>query len=160
VTVCAGARRRCETADSTACRAHSAVDPTTLGGGWKPQAMGGPVYVAMSPHGRAAYPNLLLVPRAPAAGRGRLQRQVRRAFMVYGPELPASTIYEWCKSWPQTLDGRHLGRAHRWSIVRILETVADRVARSGGHGRPWIWRLRNSQLHADATQPIDIAEDK
>jgi hypothetical protein len=56
--------------------------------------MGGPVYVAMSPHGRAAYPNLLLVPRAPAAGRGRLQRQVRRAFMVYGPELPASTIYE------------------------------------------------------------------
>ena len=76
--------------------------------------------------------------------------------MVYGPELPASTIYEWCKSWPQTLDGRHLGRAHRWSIVRILETVADRVARSGGHGRPWIWRLRNSQLHADATQPIDM----
>jgi hypothetical protein len=105
-------------------------------------------YSPDAPHGWAAYPNLLLVPRAPAAGRGRLQRQIRRAFMVHGPELSASTIYDWCKSWPQTLDGRHLGRAHRWSIVRILETVAHRVGRSRGRDRPWIWRLRKAPADA------------
>ena len=159
MTVCAGARRRCETADSTACRAHSAVDPTTLGGGWKPQAMGGPVYVAMSPHGRAAYPNLL---HAACSGRRPWPTAAPGTPSFHGLRSRAASLYDlrMCKSWPQTLDGRHLGRAHRWSIVRILETVADRVARSGGHGRPWIWRLRNSQLHADATRPLDIAEDK
>jgi hypothetical protein len=39
--------------------------------------------------------NLRLRPPKPALGRGRLQRQIRRAFLL-GEELCSSQIYDWC----------------------------------------------------------------
>jgi hypothetical protein len=51
--------------------------------------------------GWAGYPNLLLRPSKPAASRGRLQRLIGRCFHVHGPEVSASTIYEWCETWPE-----------------------------------------------------------
>jgi hypothetical protein len=42
------------------------------------------------------HPNLRLRPHSPNKGRGRLQRQIARAFMVGGPELSATQIYDWC----------------------------------------------------------------
>ena len=42
------------------------------------------------------YPNLQRRPHAPNKGRGRLQRQIARAFHTHGPEVTTSTIYDWC----------------------------------------------------------------
>ena len=33
-------------------------------------------------------------------------------------------MYDWCKSWSQTLDGRPLGWPQRLTIVKNLETIA------------------------------------
>jgi hypothetical protein len=84
------------------------------------------------------YPNLRLRPHAPNKGRGRLQRQIRRAFIAHGNEVSASDIYRWCKR----RQAREFGQWERWSITRILMTMADRVGRGKGSGRPWLWRLR------------------
>jgi hypothetical protein len=72
-------------------------------------------------------------------GRGRLQRQIARAFDIHGPVASGSVIYEWCRRW----NGRD-GRPWRWSIIRILLKDAERVGRAPTRGRPWLWRLRNS----------------
>jgi hypothetical protein len=108
---------------------------------------------------RANYPNLLLAPRAPNAGRGRLQVQIRRAFMVGGSELTSTQIYDACYAKKRTL-GEQIDRPYRWSVWRILRRVADPIGRAETIGRPWIWRLRNSHLPADTSQATDIAKDK
>jgi hypothetical protein len=100
------------------------------------------------------YPNLRRRPHAPAAGRGRLQRQIRRCFVLFGPEVSSSRLLDWC--YVSAVSGAR----HHWSVRRILEVVAERVGRAPSAGRPWIWRLRNSQLPADTCQAIDIAKDK
>jgi hypothetical protein len=61
------------------------------------------------------HPNLRHRPHAPNLGRGRLQRQIARCFLVHGPEVSASAIYEWCETWPD-------GRRFYWSTKRILKT--------------------------------------
>jgi hypothetical protein len=71
------------------------------------------------------YPNLFCRPHAPNAGRGRLQKGVARVFEACGPEVPASTIYSWCRRWPP--NGKRPNRGERCSVVRILERVAERV---------------------------------
>jgi hypothetical protein len=76
-----------------------------------------------------------------------------RAFITHGDVVSASDIYRWCERWQQ----RRFGMPERWSIVRILEPIAVRVGRAETTGRPWIWRLRNSQLPAEGNQPTDIA---
>jgi hypothetical protein len=93
-----------------------------------------------TPHGWAAHPNLHRRPHAPNAGRGRLQKQIARAFMTHGDVVSASDIYRWCERWQQ----RPFGMPERWSIVRILERVAVRAGRAETIGRPWLWRLRNT----------------
>jgi len=92
---------------------------------------------AEPPSGRDKYPNLRLGVGG-AKGRGRLQRQIRRAFIAHGPVLNSSDVYRWCKRWR----AREFGQWERWSIVRILDVVADRVGRATTIGRPWIWRLK------------------
>ena len=83
---------------------------------------------------RANFPNLLRRPRAPAAGRGRLQVQIRRAFV--GREvLTSSEIYDSCYA------KRQIDRPYRWSVLRILLELADRVRRVPPHGA-WLWRLK------------------
>jgi hypothetical protein len=77
---------------------------------------------------------------APGKGRGRLQKGVQRVFAVYGDTLPASTIYAWCRRWPP--NGKRPNRGERWSVVRILQRVAERVELVPGKG--WLWRRKDN----------------
>jgi hypothetical protein len=88
------------------------------------------------------HPNLRLRPHARNKGRGRLQRQIRRAFIAHGDEVSASDIYRWFKRW----QAREFGQWERWSITRVLMTIADPIGRAETIGRLWLWRLRNSDL--------------
>jgi hypothetical protein len=73
-----------------------------------------------------------------AAVHGRLQRQIRRAFMAGGDELTSSQVYDWCMLWP--VDKR-ASQAQRWSVRRILDVIAERVRRVPPYSA-WLWRLR------------------
>jgi len=77
---------------------------------------------------------------AQTRGCGRLQRGVERVFAVYGDTVPAATIYAWCRRWPP--NGKRPNRGERWSIVRILERVAERVERLPSTRGGWVWRLK------------------
>ena len=87
---------------------------------------------------RANYPNLLRRPHAPAAGRGRLQIQIRRAFVVR-EVLTSSEIYDSCYARRRML-GQQIDRPYRWSVVRILRQVADPIGRTKPYGAV-LWRL-------------------
>jgi hypothetical protein len=89
--------------------------------------------------GWESYPNLRRRPHAPNAGRGRLQRQIARCFVVFGPEVSASRVYDWCFARDP---GLRLARGHRWSVRLVLRRIADPVGHSRGPGRPWLWRLK------------------
>jgi hypothetical protein len=82
--------------------------------------------------------NLRLRPARPAAGNGRIQRAVARAFLVHGDELTTSQAFDWAL--PRV---RHdlWRQRHRWSVVRVLRQVADPIRRVPPHGA-WLWRLR------------------
>jgi hypothetical protein len=100
----------------------------------------------MSPHSRtpltkrANFPNLLLGPRSPNKGRGRLQVQLRRAF-VGSEVLTCSEVYDSCYAKRRML-GQQIDRPYRWSVVRILRTIADPIGRAETIGRPVLWRLK------------------
>ena len=86
-----------------------------------------------------SYPNLAKRPHAPAKGRGRLQRQVRRALIVHGPLVTTSQLLNW--AYP-----RNRRRPTGWDhskVMRICAEHCDRVRRVPPHGT-WLWRLRNS----------------
>jgi hypothetical protein len=86
--------------------------------------------------------NLCRRPARPATGRGKIQRGIKRAFVMRGRgELTTSQILEYT----------HALRRHRRQKVHTntyrqvrgrLAVIADRVGRSTSRGRPWIWRLR------------------
>jgi len=63
------------------------------------------------------YRNLQRRPHAPNKGRGRLQRQIARAFHVHGPTVSASEIYHrWARRWQRCHDGRPINQAESaWS---------------------------------------------
>ena len=86
-------------------------------------------------------PNLRLRPPTPAKGRGRIQRQIGRAFAVHGPEVTTGQVFDWCLA-------RHRHdcwrRRERWSVVRVLMQVADRVGREATFPWGWLWRLKSS----------------
>ncbi len=89
--------------------------------------------------------NLRKRPRAPAKGRGRVQRAIRRAFVASGAEaLSSSAIYDWAHV------RRRLGRRKSMPFgiysrtLRTLRTMCICVGRGAGIGRPILWRLRNS----------------
>ena len=93
--------------------------------------------------------NLRLRPPSPAKGHGRIQRQIRRAFAIHGPEVTTGQVFDWCLT-------RHRHdcwrRRKRWSVVRVLMQVADRVGREATFPWGWLWRLKspaadNVQLH-------------
>jgi hypothetical protein len=86
------------------------------------------------------HPNLRRRPHAPNKGRGRLQRQLRRAFYG-GTELTTSQVLDWTNVRNrQRLTGRH-----RYSVWRLLVTIADPIGRADTIGRPWVWRLHNTE---------------
>ena len=84
--------------------------------------------------------NLRLKPAAPAKGRGRLQKAIRRAFLVSGPVLSLSQIFDWCYA------NQRKRRRRNWSVVRILQRHCDRVGRAKTIGRPILWRWRGDDL--------------
>jgi hypothetical protein len=94
-----------------------------------------PASVMKWPH----HPNLRRRPHAPNKGRGRLQVQIRRAFLD-ADTITSSTVYDWCF----VRRRRRIPTRHRYSVWRILMTIADPVGRAETIGRPWLWRLRNT----------------
>jgi hypothetical protein len=87
------------------------------------------------------FPNLQRGPSAPAKGRGRLQRQINRCFTLFGPVISNSRLYDWCFA----RDPRaRQSQARRWSVLRILRTIADPIGRAETIGRPWLWRLKDT----------------
>jgi hypothetical protein len=85
--------------------------------------------------------NLRLRPPKPALGNGRLQRQVRRAFLVHGALLSTSEILEWTYARKRLL-GERIGDGHRWSVRRVCYALCVPVGRARTIGRPIIWRIR------------------
>jgi hypothetical protein len=75
---------------------------------------------------------------APARGRGRMQRQIARAFAVHGPEVTSSQVYDWVFT-----RRRRASQLRRHGVWRILMLVAVPVGRAPTIGRPILWRLRD-----------------
>jgi hypothetical protein len=96
----------------------------------------------VGPQGWDCFPNLRRRPHSPNKGRGRLQRQIARAFLVHGSTVSASDIYRWARSWRRCRDGKRINQGERWGIRRILVEIAEPVGRATTIGRPWIWRLK------------------
>jgi hypothetical protein len=87
------------------------------------------------------YPHLRARPAKPALGRGRIQRQVQRAFIARGPVVSASEIYDW------THAGRRSGmrRGARRSVWVVLRAIAVPVGRATTRGLPTLWQLVGHQ---------------
>jgi hypothetical protein len=105
--------------------------------------MGDRVLMRSPSRGWARYPNLLRGANSSRnKGRGRLQVQVRRAFLGH-PLRSSSEVYDFTHARCRALK-EPIPTLHRYSVWRILREIADPVGRSRGPGRPWLWRLRNS----------------
>ena len=95
------------------------------------------------------YPNLRHRPHSPNKGRGRLQRQIARCFVVFGPEVSSSRLLDWCYA-------RDPRVRHRWSVVRVLRQIADPIGRAETIGRPVLWRLKTPGVRpASVTRRVD-----
>jgi hypothetical protein len=66
--------------------------------------------------------NLRTRPHSPNLGRGRLQRQIRRAFVAHGPVASSSWIYDWTHARCRRMTGNL-----RWSVLRILRGSRSRL---------------------------------
>ena len=91
--------------------------------------------IGLLKRGRAAPPSLSPHQASPHAGRGRLQVQIRRAFMACGDELTSSQVYSW--TYPRG------GRRHFYSVWRVLSELAEPIGRASTIGRPYVWRLKS-----------------
>jgi hypothetical protein len=83
-----------------------------------------------------AHPNLRLRPFSPNKGRGRLQRQIRRAFIIDGPVVSSSRIYDLCFT-----RRRKATTLKRYMVWRILIKIADPIRKVPPNGA-WLWRLK------------------
>jgi hypothetical protein len=87
------------------------------------------------------HPNLRRRPHAPNKGRGRLQRQIRRAFVGHCL-LSSSEVYDW--AYPRHRAWRpSLSEAVRWSVHRILRQIAEPICKVPPHNA-WLWRLKET----------------
>jgi hypothetical protein len=77
-----------------------------------------------------------------ARGRGRIQRESWSALVFAGGLATTSSVMDWIYA--------HKRLKRRWArdgrvyelVRRRLDAIADRVGRSRGPGRPWLWKLR------------------
>jgi hypothetical protein len=91
--------------------------------------------------------NLRKKPDKPALGRGRLQRQLARAFA--GGSVRSSTeLLDWAYARRRVGDRKSLPRGLYWSVRRVLMTLAEPIGRAKTMGRPTIWRLRQRDIGA------------
>jgi hypothetical protein len=87
-------------------------------------------------------------PPSPNKGRGRIQIQVKRAFVAAGGDtLSSSEVFDWVFARARRVSWR---RRQRWSVVRVLRQIADPVGRAGTRGRPWLWRLKPDRAQAES----------
>jgi hypothetical protein len=101
-----------------------------------------PSHPRTPPTKRESYPNLLLGPRSPNKGRGRLQVQIRRAFAVR-EVLTSSEIYDSCSA-KRRVAGQQIDRPYRRSVLRVLRQIADPIGRTKPYGAV-LWRLKTFQ---------------
>jgi hypothetical protein len=66
-----------------------------------------------------------------------VQIGIERAFIVHGPIVSSSQLYDWC--FPHK---RRVRRLHRYSVYVNVRRIADRVGRAGTRGKPWLWKLK------------------
>jgi hypothetical protein len=66
------------------------------------------------------FPNLAKRPHAPAKGRGRLQRQVRRALIVHGPLVTTSQLLDWAYA-------RKRRRPTGWDHSKVMRICAEHL---------------------------------
>jgi hypothetical protein len=100
----------------------------------------------VTPHGWDRFPGLRFGHKVGSAGRGKIQLAVRRAFVAAGTStLTTSVVFDYALARHRN-DGWR--RRHRWSVVRVLLGIADRVGRADTPGRPWLWRLKKSAADA------------
>src|SRR3974377_146502 len=71
---------------------------------------------------------------------GRLKRQVRMAFRLYGRPLTTTELVEHCYCW--VLQGEKIKSWHRTNITRVADLLAIRIGRATSQGRPTIWSPR------------------
>jgi hypothetical protein len=93
---------------------------------------------------RSAERNLRRRPAAPALNRGRIQRALDRCFFFHGPVVDGGTIHRFCQEWRHQVAGRRPGALDRLSVYRVLVAIAEPVGRATTRGRPWLWRLRDT----------------
>jgi hypothetical protein len=85
-------------------------------------------------------------------GKGRLQVQIRRAFIGH-PFRTSSEIYDWCYARDRS---RTHSEAMRWSVRRILDATCDRLGRADTRGNPWLWRLKQPVAGGCPRRQIEI----
>jgi hypothetical protein len=91
---------------------------------------------------------------APARNRGRLQRQIRRAFYGQGPELTSTAIYDVCYSGHRS-QRRVINQGERHSVWRLLRLVTDPIRKVPPHNA-WLWRLKPEM---EAPSPLGHPEE-
>lgn len=84
------------------------------------------------------HPNLAKRPHSPNKGRGRLQRQVRRALEVHGSLITSTQLYDWAYARKR----RTITGWDRSKVMRLCAEHCDPVGRARTIGRPILWRLR------------------
>jgi hypothetical protein len=86
------------------------------------------------------HPNLRLRPFTPNTSRGRIQVEVRRAFLGAGDAVLSTTeVFDFTFARARRV---HWRRRRSWSSIRVLDQLCHRVGRAPTIGRPWLWRLR------------------
>jgi hypothetical protein len=78
-----------------------------------------------------------------ARGRGRVQRAARRATLT-GDLITTADVLAIAYARRTLLRGRPLRPYDYWLATAALRLCAVRVRRAPTHGRPWLWRLRDT----------------
>ena len=73
------------------------------------------------------------------AGDGRLKRQVRMAFRLYGRPLTTTELVKHCY-WSANFEG--IKSWHRTNVSRVADLLAIRIGRATSQGRPIMWSPR------------------
>lgn len=101
--------------------------------------------------------NLRLKPYSPNKFRGRIQVQIRRAFVsACRDTLSAGELYDWI--FPRDRDVQYKP-GHRLTVCRELRRIANRVGRAPTRGRPWLWRLKDPAAYLGESADIFSAAD-
>jgi hypothetical protein len=87
-------------------------------------------------------------PGSPNKGRGRIQVQIRRAFVAADSDtLSSSEVFDWVFACPGP--ARQSAAPAPRSAIRVLRQIAETVGRAPTIGRPWLWRLKPNRAQTD-----------